>query len=209
MTYLFVDVETPGLDTSLPILEIAWLLTDNDLRITSHARTFVVDYDRWPEVWAALNENDYVKAMHTKTGLLAEFDDGNAAMTPFLDVFDALVADLRAMPDESIHLAGFSVGFDRAFMEANGFGPLFNSDRLGVQFHHRLLDLSAVKLMYATAGRDIPVIANPMPHRALFDVYEALDFAREIAAELRDPVPADLADKSIAAMRDALTGDAS
>ena len=220
MTYLFVDVETPGLDPSMPIIEIAWLLTDNNLRpLDREPRSFIIDYDRWPEVWAALNDNEYVRAMHTKTGLLAELDDASNNLVPFLDVFDALLEDLRAVPsEESIHLAGFSVGFDRAFMESNGFGPLFNSDRLGIQFHHRLLDLSAMKLMYGIAGLAVPTVENPMPHRALSDCYEALGFARAIRSELRlmdqyraatsyfDPVPDDLADKSIAVMRDALDG---
>ena len=57
---------------------------------------------------------------------------------------------------------------------------------LGVQFHHRLLDFSAVKLLWATAGLSVPEPVNLNKHRALDDVREVVDFAQALRGELID-----------------------
>lgn len=186
MTYVFLDVETPGLDTSLPILEIAWLLTDNNFNLLDpEPKSFVLDQDRWETVWAEIRGNEFVREMHRTSGLTEDILYG--PLTPTDDVFDALVADLKTLPaDESIHLAGFNVSFDRGFMEANGFRSLFMAHNfVGVHFHHRLLDLRAVELMYATAGLEIPEVQNPNKHRALADTFEAWYFARAMRDSLQ------------------------
>lgn len=189
MTYCFLDIETTGLDPLRDkILEISWMFTDDQFNVTYMPRTFLVDQEDWQGTWHKLNSNMVVYNMHAMTGLLAALANDDTEKTTLDDIYDRLNSDLkRESINGVIHLAGRSVHFDKSFLIANSFHALFD-DSLKDSFHHRMLDLSAVNLMLASAGVDIEhlQIINSLPHRAMHDIMADVQYAknlRELLAE--------------------------
>lgn len=200
--FAFLDIETPGL-TPEPghILEIAWMLTDETFQNVFATRGLVIDHepDEWASIWSELRSNDYVRNMHTESGLLDAIKHGpltsmQAAAIAFRDDVEfALNGDLsdavengdgvRVLP---LHLAGASIHFDKDWLKVDPtFGLLFDQDVLGFSIHHRMLDFSSIKLLYASLGWDLPTEpVNPHPHRALHDVRQSLEFARSVRDQL-------------------------
>lgn len=180
--FAFVDIETTGLDPLHDhVLEVAWLITNADLQPVSDARTFLVEHgDEWGDVFAKIREEPKVAAMHSESGLMQDLFAKPAI--PMLDIADAFRADLYnslSTNEEAAHLAGFSVHFDRDFLANRWPSGIIKS------MHHRLFDLSAMKLMALSAGIPYPDIHNPRPHRALSDVQESLAFAQSVQFALR------------------------
>jgi oligoribonuclease len=176
--FAFVDIETTGLDPDTDsIIEIAWAFTDERFEIVGTPTSMLVEPRGWDSFAAAMRNTPVVKAMHTRSGLLAEMDRTN--LTDLDDVAELLRGDIQALPEHtSLHLAGFSVHFDRAFLEANGFRHL-----LVEHFHHRHLDLSATKLLLDSIGVPYDKPENLHPHRALSDVFESIHQARMFAVQ--------------------------
>ncbi len=64
---MFVDVETSGLDERVDhLLEVALVLTDDELKEVAHISTIMLP------IGALIMEDDVVREMHTKNGLLEE-----------------------------------------------------------------------------------------------------------------------------------------
>lgn len=182
MTKLFValDLETTGLDPKNDrILEIAWVVCDQSLNALTPRRSFIVDHgEDWGDVFSLIRSNEAVRRMHQDSGLAGELlsEDG----VRMEDISDVLFADiLNCSLSASIHLLGASIGFDRSFLQADLNFTRFFSEDDGL-FHHRLYDLSSVKLAYEVAGLVPPKIENKSKHRALDDVDEVLEFARAV-----------------------------
>lgn len=176
MTYAFIDIETTGLNPKKDyILELAYILTDDSFEQISPDRQYLIEHEEaWPDVFATLkNAPVAVQAMHADSGLVRDLRAGYA--TPMEDIATRFLFDVESFaPDSTIHLAGFSVGFDRSFLElTDAWYPLID----GV-IHHRILDLSSVKLLMNSAGIEFEKAENPHPHRAQWDVLEALHQAR-------------------------------
>lgn len=168
--YAFLDIETTGLDPAADeILEIAWQFTDEQFNHIGSTYQTLVEPD-WQQAWSRIHGNEYVHQMHTDSGLL---DDGGRTRT-LDEVHDHLAEQIDGFPPHhTLHLAGASVHFDRDFLTAKGFRYL-----LEAKFHHRILDLSAVKLLFKSAGVEYPSPANARPHRAMYDVWESVEQAR-------------------------------
>lgn len=187
--FCFLDIETTGLDPDKDsILEIAWIFTDEAFSPMSIA-SFLIDHDElgWADVWNRINDNDFIKKMHTESGLLSQLANPDAKKHSLDYVFDVLEDCIRR---ESVfglvHLAGRSVHFDKSFLLANDFGVLFD-DSQPVSFHHRMLDLTSVKLMLGSAGVDAEAFqgeALHAPHRALNDVKNDVNLARNLRIHL-------------------------
>lgn len=177
--YAFLDIETTGLDEDTDsIIEIAWTFTDERFKVIGPERSILVEPRGWDSFWQALRERPMVHEMHEKSGLLDALTHG----TPeHLDaVGELLLRDLDALPAHtSLHLAGYSVHFDREFLQANGFRRM-----LAEHFHHRHLDLSATKLLLSSAGVPFTQPENDTPHRALNDVRHSIEQARLLASQL-------------------------
>lgn len=191
---LFVplDLETTGTDENEDyVLEIAWVVCNDNLEEVTPRRSFIVEHgNRWQDVWNRLRANEFVRNMHATSGLAADLMSKNA--WPADEIAKAMRADLRQAwsplpPDTTTHLLGLSVDFDRKFLRhMPDFETFFpEEDSVATTFHHRLYDLSGVKIAYELAGVPIPKVESG-GHRALGDAIEALDFARAISKDLSD-----------------------
>lgn len=194
--YAFLDIETTGLDPDRDaILEIAWFITDHQLNQITPDRTFLtapIEFASYVIQREAI-ESDFVYSMHEKSGLLDsvahrlrdEVSSPAQAHTQFARDVNEVV-----QPGDSLHLAGMSVHFDRNFLQDEpGWDLLFRPDQDdaeggSLKFHHRLLDLTATKLLFEIAGRDLPEVENINAHRAINDCHEAHDMALALAREL-------------------------
>ena len=108
----WLDLEMTGLDAAHHVIvEIATLVTDDDLEIVAEGPDIVVSQP--PEALAAMD--DVVREMHTKSGLLAAIE---ASTTSLAEAGDATLAFLRSHIDEpgTVPLCGNSIGTDRRFL---------------------------------------------------------------------------------------------
>jgi oligoribonuclease len=161
----WLDLEMTGLDPARhTIVEIASLITDDDLAIVAEGPDLVVAAP--PGALAAMD--DYVRAMHTHSGLLTEIE---ASTLSLADAGEATLAFLREHITEAgtVPLAGNSIGTDRRFLSA--FLP-----ELDQFFHYRSVDVSTVKELcrrwYPEALAGAP--DKQTAHRALSDIKESV-----------------------------------
>lgn len=175
---LFLDLETTGLDAERDsIIEAAWAFTDEDFNVIGTPRSFLVEPKTWGDLFAAVRDNTFLRDMHAKSGLLSAMTYGTPVHIHRVE--ESLADDIASLPEhESLHLAGFSVHFDRGFLTANGFDAVLE------RIHHRHLDLSAVRMLFDAAGVPYSKPVNENPHRARSDVFESIEQARLFAAQL-------------------------
>lgn len=153
-----------GLDvTRDALIEVAVVITDADLNIVDPG----IDVLITPPAEALEGMNEFVRQMHTSSGLLDELPSGitmEAAQQQVLDYIRRFVPT----PKKAL-LAGNSVGTDKMFLEANM--PLV-IDHL----HYRLVDVSSIKELakrwYRKAFEEAPVKHGG--HRALADILESI-----------------------------------
>ncbi len=169
----------PGRHT---ILEIATLVTDDDLAVVAEGPDLVVSATG--EQLAEMD--DYVRSMHTGSGLLALVE---ASTLSLADAGAATLAFLRQHLDGAgkIPLAGNSIGTDRRFLAAQ----LPEIERY---LSYRCVDVSTLKEL---AMRWFPGELAAAPHkrgahRAMGDVRESVaELAYYRQAIFRDPTPTD------------------
>jgi oligoribonuclease len=111
--------------------------------------------------------NDFVRAMHTESGLIDEIPSGVSLADAEYQVLEYV---LQHVPEEQkAPLAGNSIGTDRAFLTK--FMP-----RLDAHLHYRNVDVSSIKEL---AKRWFPRAYFNAPakhggHRALADILESI-----------------------------------
>ena len=153
-----------GLDvTRDALIEVAVVITDADLNIVDPG----IDVLITPPAEALEGMNDFVRQMHTSSGLLDELPSGTTMEDAQQQVLD-YIRRLIPTPKKAL-LAGNSVGTDKMFLEANM--PLV-IDHL----HYRLVDVSSIKELakrwYRKAFEEAPVKHGG--HRALADILESI-----------------------------------
>jgi oligoribonuclease len=158
-----------GLDpTRHAIVEIATLVTDNELTIVDEGPDLVVQAP--PGALGLMD--DVVRSMHTKSGLLAAIEastvDLETAGKATLEFIRQHVPEPHTVP-----LCGNSIGTDRRFLAAH-------LPEVENYLHYRSIDVSTVKEL---ARRWYPHAYNHAPKKA--GGHRALDDIRESVAELR------------------------
>jgi oligoribonuclease len=160
-----MDLEMTGLDPARNVIvEIATLVTDDDLEIVDEGLDLVVHQP--PEALALMEE--VVRGMHTSSGLLKEIEASTVSLEDAgrqtLDYIKSHVPEARSVP-----LCGNSIGTDRRFL------AVYLSD-IEEYLHYRSIDVSSIKEL---AKRWYPKECAAAPakagsHRALGDIQESV-----------------------------------
>lgn len=166
---VWMDLEMTGLDPAKhAIVEIATLVTDDDLAIVAEGPDLVVHQP--PEVMAAMD--DFVRQMHTKSGLLPKIE---ASTVTLADAGAQTLAFIKEHVTEprTVPLCGNSIGTDRRFLAE--YLPEIEDF-----LHYRSIDVSTVKEL---TRRWYPEVLRKRPekegrHRALEDIKESVDELR-------------------------------
>jgi oligoribonuclease len=162
---IWVDCEMTGLDLNTDVLlEIAVLVTDSQLNVLGEGVDLVIHAP--PEKLDAMN--DFVKDMHTSSGLITEIPTGislSQAEPIMLEYLNTYAPGAGKSP-----LAGNSVSVDRTFIAK--YLPAVND-----YLHYRTVDVSSIKEL---ARRWYPKVYFAAPkktgnHRALGDIRDSID----------------------------------
>ena len=188
---VWIDCEMTGLDlASDALVEVAVVVTDSELEVLGSGVDVVIA----PPAEAVAGMNEYVRTMHTTSGLLDALATGVS-----LDEAQKLVLNyVREWVPEpgKAPLAGNSVGTDKAFLDRD-------MPELVGHLHYRVIDVSSIKEL---ARRWYPRVYFHAPakhggHRALADILESIDELRYYRAALMpaQPGPDSATAKEIAA----------
>ena len=164
-----MDLEMTGLDIGHHVIvEIATLITDDDLAVVAEGPDLVIHQP--PEALAAMD--DVVRDMHTRSGLLPAIEASTISLEEAgritLDFLKTHVPERRTVP-----LCGNSIGTDRRFLSAH-------LPEVEEYLHYRSVDVSTVKEL---CRRWYPAVLQAAPRKA--GGHRALDDIRESLAELQ------------------------
>jgi len=165
---VWIDCEMTGLSLEADaLIEVAALVTDFELNQLGDGVDLVIK----PPAEALEQMDDFVRTMHTTSGLLTELDGGTTmedAQAQVLAYVREWVPEPRKAP-----LGGNTVATDRGFLARD-------MPELEQWLHYRIVDVSSIKELsrrwYPRAYFNAPAKAGG--HRALTD-------SRESIAELR------------------------
>ena len=154
-----------GLDPARhTIVEIATIVTDDDLRVVAEGPDLVVHATE--DQLAAMDE--YVREMHTRSGLL---DEMQASSLSLADAGAQTLAFLRQHIPEprSVPLCGNSIGTDRRFLATQ-------LPEIEEHLHYRSVDVSTLKELARRWRPEVLQAAPPKKgaHRALGDIRESI-----------------------------------
>lgn len=188
---VWIDCEMTGLDfENDALIEVACLITDGELNIIDEGVDVVI---RPPQ--AALDRmGDFVREMHTASGLIKELEQGlslEEAEETVLNHIQRYVTEPGRAP-----LCGNSIATDRTFLARD-------MKRIDEYLHYRMVDVSSIKELLR---RWYPRVYYASPekhgdHRALADITESIRELRyyRAAAFVPDPGPSSAVSRSIAA----------
>src|SRR5579863_5274952 len=182
----WMDLEMTGLDPARHVIvEIATLLTDDDLHLIAEGPDIVVHTD----VDELAQMDDFVRSMHERSGLLVAMQASESSLADAgretLAFLTTHIAEPRTVP-----LCGNSIGTDRRFLAT--YLPEIESF-----LHYRSIDVSSVKELCRRWYPDVlaGAPAKTGTHRALDDIREsiaelayyrsAVFVSREASAETR------------------------
>ena len=165
---VWIDCEMTGLNPEADCLvEIAVVITDFNLNVVDEGLDLVIK----PRPDSLAGMGDYVRNMHTESGLINEFDNGlelKDAETKVLDYIKKYIPTANTAP-----LAGNPIGTDRMFISR------YMPD-LDAHLHYRNIDVSTIKEL---SKRWFPRAYFQAPkkeggHRALADILESVNELR-------------------------------
>jgi oligoribonuclease len=179
----WIDLEMTGLNPARhTIVEIACLVTDDELNVLDEGPDLVVHASE-----AQLADmDDVVRAMHTRSGLLAAVEASTLSLAQAGTDTLAFLQKHIAHPG-TVPLAGNSIGTDRRFLAAM-------LPDIEAFLHYRSVDVSTVKELCRRWRPDVYKAAPVKKggHRALLDIRESVaELAYYRAAFFRPPDAAD------------------
>lgn len=183
---VWIDCEMTGLNPEADCLvEVAVVITNSELEILDEGLNVVIKPR--PESWA--NMNDFVRNMHTESGLIHEVENGLEladAEQAILEYVKRFVPEARQAP-----LAGNTIGTDRMFL--NRYMP-----ELDQHLHYRNIDVSSIKELtrrwYPRAYFQLP--KKDGGHRALADILESITELRYYRETVLVPLPGPSSDEA-------------
>ena len=195
---VWIDCEMTGLSLEADaLIEVAALVTDFELNQLGDGVDLVIK----PPAEALEQMDDFVRTMHTTSGLLTELDGGTTmedAQAQVLAYVREWVPEPRKAP-----LGGNTVATDRGFLARD-------MPELEQWLHYRIVDVSSIKELsrrwYPRAYFNAPAKAGG--HRALADIRESiaeLRYYRE-AVFVPPPGPDSASAKEIAARHVVVNG---
>lgn len=165
---VWIDLEMTGLMPEKDkILEIATVLTDNDLNIVEQGPAAVIHQD--DSVLTLMN--DWVGKQHSKSGLIDEVKLSKISLAK-AEQMTLEFLKKHCDADES-PLCGNSICTDRAFMR-------IHMPQIVDFLHYRMIDVTAVKEIVARwyPGNPKAEYTKKDAHRALPDILESIDELR-------------------------------
>jgi oligoribonuclease len=188
---VWIDCEMTGLSLERDaLIEVAALVTDYELNQLGDGVDLVIK----PPAEALEQMDDFVRGMHTTSGLLADLDRGitlEDAQAQVLAYVRQWVPEPRKAP-----LGGNTVGTDRGFLARD-------MPDLEAHLHYRVIDVSSIKELsrrwYPRAYFNAPKKSGG--HRALADIRESIAELRYYREAVFVPAPGPDSDtaKSLAA----------
>ncbi len=176
---IWIDCEMTGLDLNQDVLvEIAVLVTDSELNVIGEGIDLVIKTtDAQLE-----GMNDFVREMHTNSGLITEIPNG----ITLHEAEELILSYLRnaSTIEGKSPLAGNSVSVDRSFIARD-------MPALNTYLHYRTIDVSSIKEL---ARRWYPKIYSTAPdktgnHRALGDIQDSIAELKYYREKLFIPAP--------------------
>ena len=186
---VWIDCEMTGLNPEADCLvEVAVVITNSELEILDAGLDVVIK----PRADSWANMNDFVRNMHTESGLINEVENGldlAEAEQVILDYIKRFVPNAKEAP-----LAGNTIGTDRMFI--NKYMP-----NLDQHLHYRNIDVSSIKEL---TRRWYPRVYFQMPkkdggHRALADILESIQELQYYRQTVMVPAPGPSTDEAKAA----------
>jgi oligoribonuclease len=168
-----------GLDPDIDsLVEIAVVITDSELNVVDAGIDLVIK----PRPESLDNMGDFVRNMHTTSGLINEFESGlelEEAEKQVLEYIQTFIPSPKDAP-----LAGNTIGTDRAFIAK--YMP-----NVDAHLHYRNIDVSSIKEL---SRRWYPRVYFQMPkkggdHRALADILESIQELRYYRETVFVPLP--------------------
>lgn len=165
---VWIDCEMTGLDLRADaLIEVAIVITDYELKPLAEGIDLLIK----PPAEALERMSDFVRQMHTSSGLLADLQAGlsmEKAQATVMEYVTSLVPEAH-----TAQLAGNSVGTDKAFLARD-------MPELVDYLHYRVVDVSSIKEL---AKHWYPRTFFHAPkkqggHRALADILESIDELR-------------------------------
>jgi oligoribonuclease len=176
---VWIDCEMTGLDLRADaLIEVAALVTDFDLTVIGEGVDVVVA----PPPEALEQMDEFVRAMHTSSGLLDELASG----VPLEEAEQQVLGYIKEHCPVGSRppLAGNTVATDRAFLARD-------MAELESFLHDRIVDVSSIKELarrwYPRAYFSAPVKSGN--HRALADIQESIEELRYYRAAVFVPPP--------------------
>lgn len=170
------------------LVEVAVVITNSELEILDDGIDVVIKPR--PDSWQ--NMNEFVRNMHTESGLINEVESGlslEQAQQVILDYIKRFVPNAKEAP-----LAGNTIGTDRMFL--NRYMP-----ELDDYLHYRNIDVSSIKEL---TRRWYPRVYFQLPkkaggHRALADIRESIQELRYYRSTVMVPTPGPTTEQARAA----------
>lgn len=174
--FMWLDLETTGLEQTDVILEGAFVFTTPDgLPIGPDVCSFLMD-----PLYLTELKNERVRAMHTKNGLIEAIErsgrythaEAEAWMLDRLHEAESVIRSTGiANLETTVHLAGNSIAFDRGFIRRT-------MPKLHAALHRRMVDVTALRIAAEAAG--LAFDEGEPSHRAVADVHHSMDVYLQI-----------------------------
>lgn len=176
---MWIDCEMTGLDlVEDALIEVAVVVTDSQLNVLGEGVDVVIK----PSDAAMAHMNDFVRQMHTSSGLLTELPDGLGME----EAEEIVLAEIRRHcpePGKAL-LGGNSVGMDKSFLARD-------MPKVIEHLHYRVVDVSTIKELarrwYPRAYFQSP--AKTGNHRALGDILDSINELRYYRQAVFVPEP--------------------